>query len=309
VTGAATTRFSAVSLAEDTIALGERLASLLGTADITPARFEAEREAVLVETRASDDSPLTRLGPRVAEAACPGHGLGSTLVADVAGIARITPEDVARTARLGYRRDRAHLAIAGPDLPVDGLLEAIDRAAAVTVRDCAETAVAKQHGSPLPLRIPGQEGLVAVSWVRFDDGNDLDGALMGKGGHLETAVSALGHAVLGRATVEGIGVRVDILCWRAGDAAADLAQTLVTVRDRLLSDAAAPHALRRAALTRLQNDAYQSATPLGAATRLLEQAGQPPVPGLAQNATAWARREVDRLGVWRLRDGVPCRET
>ncbi|MFH8363979.1 hypothetical protein [Streptomyces anulatus] len=302
------TRFSAVSLAEDTVGLGRLMASLLDTRGVTPSGFEAEKEAVLVEMSASADAPFTRLGPTLAEAACPGRGLGTTLLADRSSLARVTAEDVAETARTGYRRDRAELALVGPGLPVDELLAAIDRAAA----PLGVPAPAVPVPVPVPLsslRIPEHDGIVAVTWVRFEEEPEPHDALMGSRGLAEASVAALGHPVLGRTTVRGSGVQVDVLCWRAGDAAEDLARALAAERDALLSEARSPEALRRAALRRFQNTAYASATPLGAAARLLDGTGAAPSSGPSRDGAPPPPRHTapERFGVWQVRGAVPCR--
>ncbi|MEU4118473.1 hypothetical protein AB0F71_28760 [Kitasatospora sp. NPDC028055] len=324
VTDNTTTRFSAVSLPEDAAALAARLAGLLGTSDPAGTVFEAERQAVLVEHRQAAANPLLALGPAVADAALPGHGLAATRWADADALARLTPADTAAFTDRHYRRAVAGLALTGPSLDPDRILAAIDAAArpsppaaqgayeAYAESDAADAADGpsedrgRRGGHPLALS-PELDGLVLLSLTCDAAATDHLTALLGPEGTAPAAALRHGHPVLGRTCLtgrspSGRAVAVHVLCWRAGADADRLADSLAAGAPAYRAAATAPEALARASLRRRQEDAHAARTPLGAAAALLGEA--PDGPASPAPPARQAPPAPEGLALWRVDRGV-----
>ncbi|MFF7638024.1 hypothetical protein ACFZB9_33475 [Kitasatospora sp. NPDC008050] len=320
------TTFSAVCLAEDAPALGARLAALLGTSELPADTVEAERQAVLVELRQAAGQPLLALGPAVAAAACPGHGLAATGWADPASVARLDPAQVHAFTDRHYRRENAELVLAGAGLAIDRILAAVDAAArpgagtsvaatadaATSVAATATATGAPNHQPAVPNHEPAApddepaapalaaelDGLVVLSLVRGPERTDHCAALLGRQGTAEAAAARLGHPVLGRTAVAGRGVAVELLCWRAGSDTPALAAALARESAELWSAAARPEALARAGLQRRQDAGYRAWTPLGAAAALLDRSRVPSAPRVLPPAGPHS------LALWRVERGA-----
>lgn len=281
------TRFSTLGAAEDLVAAGAVLASLLEPPEVTPARVEAERRAVLVELAQHAANPYLLLGPVIAQASLPGHGLAASTLADAETLARISTADVNAFIRAAYRRPNAELALAGPIPSMDELLSSV-RAHAATAPDRqrdgdgrgrVRCAAGAERDSRAAARLDASlSGLVVFSLARADRPSGQRDAMTAAGGVLETAVGEHGFPLLGRTTISAGQVAVDVLCWHAGSSAGELTDTLAGRADELWHAAADQGSLAVLARRRRQDAAYAAVTPIGRAAAALSAVRSLPHP-------------------------------
>jgi hypothetical protein len=287
----------------DPDALGPLIARLYATVTdpavpVSPAVFEGERQAVLLETRRMDQRPMLRVGPILAAAAAREPGLDAVARTTVESVCRVTPEDVESLVERAYQPRNARLFVAGPP----GILPAV---AATLGRDhptaadptlgadhptAASAELAPPPASPLD-SVPGLDDLVAVTLVRpaTADTPLLD-ALVSPAGPL---LSGPARSMLrGRTTVLGRSQRVDVTVWQPAAAEA-LRERLADLAGAAWCTPAALVAQRLA--TRWTNErGLADATPLRRVRRAARQAA---LPG--------PHHPEIRLALWQLSQGVP----
>ncbi|MFJ8313972.1 MULTISPECIES: insulinase family protein [unclassified Streptomyces] len=288
-TDIAATHFQAVSSPEATADLVRRLLSVLddGNAAPAPGLLEAERQAVLMETRRMDLNPLLRAGPLFASAACGEPGMDA--------IARTTPDTVAAvtaahlTTLVGraYRPANAVLSVAGPPSALARVADTVNTRLAATA---AKPAPDPPVSCGPPLRVPGLDGLIALTLVRPRHSEDPDAdALPADPGPFVQAGHEAGVPILGRTTLRNAAHLVDVVCWRPGERAGALLDALraVCAAPRYGLTDSMVEQTRRALR---QERAFTGATPLGRAFAVAEH-------GPAVDAG------VPGLGVWQVAEG------
>jgi hypothetical protein len=295
-TGNAETTFTMAGLAEQSLPIARTLARILDPGvTVDPSVFEAERAAVILESRAETANPMLLLGPAAAEAAVPGQGLSDAARATADTLGRITRAHVDDFTREHYRPGAAVLSLAGP-LPVGGALRE-------TISEALPSGAAGPSppdgggAGPSPIELPAELDGTPVLTVPVAGPAPFSRSVART---LADAVWA-GPAVAGRATVTAARHEVIVICGRPGHAAGN-PWAAARRDDDMMVDA-----WRRGLLRSFQEHAFAAASPLGRAQCELLDPPLHPATDPARYAAqvpAELRRAAGRARLWRVTGGT-----